>query len=79
MCRKNLSTRVPSSRRRLFERVDGVVTTGPDASRHEFVHADHQHIFVVRAIEDGDVSGVPARPNECATESRALPRWGSEP
>src|SRR5580698_1089418 len=42
----------------LFEFVDGAVALRPDALRDEVVHAHHQHVFVVRAVEDGDLAAV---------------------
>ena len=35
------------------------------------MHADHQHLFVVRAIEDGDLAARPAAPASAARESGA--------
>ena len=37
-----------------FEVVDLLVALGPHCLRHQIVHAHNQHVFVVRAIEDGD-------------------------
>ncbi len=35
-----------------LEAVDLIVAARPDRLRHQIVHADHQNIFVVRAVED---------------------------
>ncbi len=39
-----------------LERIDLIVTPSPDLRRYEFVDPDHQHVFVVAAIEDADLA-----------------------
>ncbi len=48
--------RVPFLRQHLLEVVDQVVAFRPHRLRHELVHAHHQHVLVMRAVEDHDLA-----------------------
>ena len=43
-------------RQQLLERVNVIVAPAPDLLRHEFMHAHHQHILIMRAVKDFDIS-----------------------
>ena len=47
---------VPSWVEVLLPRVDGLVARSPDVLGDEVVHPHHQHVLVVRPVEDPDLA-----------------------
>ena len=47
---------VEESAQQSLESVDVLITLAPDLLRRESMNSHHQHIFIMRAVEDFDVS-----------------------
>lgn len=55
-CQGAVAVEVSKSREQLLERPDLAVAGTPDILRLQGLHPDHEHVLVVRAVEDDDLS-----------------------
>ena len=71
MCRKHLTTVVPSATRRSSKRLMVAVAPRPGAAVDELADPHHDDVLVVRAVEDAEHPRLRARACGCARGSRA--------